>query len=408
MLPPPIYFSVKTVFFVVFFAFSVPCFSEDFRWYDGFFVEGAFHQYFAPDLLYDYVKTSPGFRAAVGYEYQRFHLAVESGYAYIEGTNPLVLDVKLIPLSLKFGYEYPIIFGFGVQGDLLAGYFFSKINRYETAMDILLGNLQEDNERNLFAGARLYATWSTKGKFLKIYAGGGADVIIENDGPVPLTLVEVGVHIHPLMLIPRKKPQTQIVYEEPQPTVYEETTPEIFEEIEEQVFEEPEVYEETEIEIFEEPEPEPEPEPVRLLWLVLFSADKTTPDAEGLATLDLAASAIIGAEGEYTLVLKGYAAPLVNAAGQDRVSRDRALFCKKYLMEKYGIPEERITVEWHGAKKNPENVNDRPYSQRRSVEIIFEGFMPQQKNALDEDRQETQEIQELQNIQETEEQGEEE
>jgi outer membrane protein OmpA-like peptidoglycan-associated protein len=303
---------------------------------------------------------------ALGYEYKQFRLAVESGYANFEGTNPLVLDITLIPLSLKFGYEYPINFGFGVQADLLAGYFFTKVIRYETAIDVITENVREDSETNFFTGARLYATWSTKDNFLKIYAGGGADFVFERDGLITLALLEIGIHIHPLKLIPHKKPQPQIA--EPEPEVYEEPEPEI------------ETYDEPQIEIYEEPEPPPEP--VRLLWLALFAPDKTTPDKEGLETLDQAAAVIADAEGEYTIVLRGYAAPLVNVAGQNEVSRRRAVFCKRYFIEKYGIAEDRITIEWCGSKKLPENVTERAYPRRRSVEIIFEGVIPEKKNNL--------------------------
>jgi len=323
------------------------------------------------------------------------------------------LNVKLIPLALKFGYEYQIKFGFGVQADLLAGYFFSRTLHYLTAIDMLMNNLQEDSKRNFFTGARAYATWSTKGKILKIYAGGGADVVIEDDGPIPLALVEVGLHIHPVMLIPRKKPKPEIVYEEPKieetPKAEIYAEPEPTEEPEIEVYEEPE----QEIELVQEPapEPEPEPEPVRLLWLALFAADKTVPDAGGLAVMDQAALAIIGAEDGYAVTVKGYAAPLVSESGQNEVSRQRALFCKRYLIEKYGISEDRITVEWHGAKKTPEDVNNRDYSKRRSVEIIFEGIIPQQKNTAEinqQEREEAQEVQEAQNEQESQEKGEEE
>jgi outer membrane protein OmpA-like peptidoglycan-associated protein len=235
---------------------------------------------------------------------------------------------------------------------------------------MLMDNLQEDDERNTFAGARLYATWSTKGKLLKIYAGGGGDIVFENDGPVTMPLFEIGLRIHPLKLIPRKKPEPQIVYEpEPEQEIY------------------PEEFEETEEEFYYEAEPEP-PEPVRLLWLALYPSNKVTPDAEGLAVMDQAADVIMTAEGEYTIVLKGYAAPLVSVSGQTEVSRKRVVFCKEYLMEKHGIPEDRITVEWHGSKALPENTSERDYTRRRSVEIIFEGVIPVKESELDDEDEE--------------------
>jgi outer membrane protein OmpA-like peptidoglycan-associated protein len=314
--------------------------------------------------LADLLKTSLGFRAALGYEYLNFSLALETGYSHITGTNPMVLESTFIPLALKAGYNYPLKYGLGVQGNLILGYIFSRTSRYATALDMALGNLQEDSERSFFTGLRVYGTWTLPysfipKNFLTAYAGGGIDIINEPDGPLPLPVIEIGIHIHPLTWIPRPKPQP--VYEEPAP----EPEPEI------------EIYEEAEPETELEPEPELPPEPVRLVWLALFPPNKTTLDAEGLTALEEAAAAIATADGEFTLVLKGYAAPFVSVSGQTEVSRRRVLFCKKYLMEKYGIPEERITIEWHGAKNIPENTGEDAYPQRRSVEIIFEGVLPQ-------------------------------
>jgi len=53
----------------------------------------------------------------------------------------------------------------------------------------------------------LYATWTTKGKFLKIYAGGGADVVFETDGPISMPLFEAGISIKPFMLIDHSEKQ---------------------------------------------------------------------------------------------------------------------------------------------------------------------------------------------------------
>jgi outer membrane protein OmpA-like peptidoglycan-associated protein len=335
------------------------CFADEDepRWFDGIFIEGGLHYYFSPDALAELVNTRLGFRAALGYEYRNFSLALETGYSHITGTNPLVLESTFIPLALKAGYNYPLPKGFGVQGDILLGYIFSRTIHYETAIDAFLGdNLRDDNERSPFAGARLYGTWTVPPgffpqNFLTVYAGGGIDVINETDGIIGLPLVEIGLHIHPLKLIPRPKPKPQPVYEEPEP--------------------EPVVYEEPETE-----EPEIPPEPLRLVWLTLFPPNKTTPQREELAVLDQAAGVIKSAEGEYTVILKGYAAPFVSVSGQNDISRRRVLFCKTYLMKKHGIPEDRITIEWFGSQNIPEGVRERDYEGRRGVEIIFEGVIP--------------------------------
>jgi hypothetical protein len=343
------------------------CFADEDepRWFDGIFIEGGLHYYFSPDALAELVNTRLGFRAALGYEYRNFSLALETGYSHINGTNPLVLESTFIPLALKAGYHYPLPKGFGIQGDILLGYIFSRTIHYETAIDAVLGNnLLDVNERSPFAGARLYGTWTVPSgffphNFLTVYAGGGIDVINETDGIIGLPLVEIGLHIRPFTWR-RHRGKPEPVYEEPEP--------------------EPAVYEEPETE-----EPEIPPEPLRLVWLTLFPPNKTVATAEELAVLDQAAAVIKSAEGEYTVILKGYAAPFVSVSGQNDISRRRVLFCKTYLMEKQGIPEDRITIEWFGSQGVPEKVRDRDYEGRRGVEIIFVGFIPVKEQEIEQE-----------------------
>jgi hypothetical protein len=196
---------MRTAFFIIILFISAPCFSDEIRWYDGFFIETSLHHFFVPTFLSEYVKTKPGFRGALGYDYRHFRFALESGYTGFDGINPLVQAITMASLALKFGYEFPIKYGFGVQADVLAGYFLSKIVRYSSAIDVLLDNLQKDNESNLFAGIRAYATWTIRENFLKIYAGGGVEFIIEPDGPISMPLIEAGVSFKPFMLFERSE-----------------------------------------------------------------------------------------------------------------------------------------------------------------------------------------------------------
>jgi len=157
-------------------------------------------QYLVPDILTEYLKPDLSFRGAVGYELKQFRFAVESGYSHFLGTNPLVLDISFVPLVFKFGYTLPLFSIIGIQADLGIGFAFSETHRYETAIDVAMKNLIIDNERSLFTGARFYLTVSPF-RFLKIYAGGGIDAILENDGPIPLPLLEAGLSLKPLMIV---------------------------------------------------------------------------------------------------------------------------------------------------------------------------------------------------------------
>jgi outer membrane protein OmpA-like peptidoglycan-associated protein len=243
---------------------------------------------------------------------------VETGYARFEGTNPLVLNVSLVPLALKFGYELPLYFGFGVQGDLLGGFFFSKTSRYATLLDLIKKNLEDIEERNTFVGARLYATWTTKGKFLKIYAGGGADVIIEDDGPITLPLLEAGISIKPLTLI--------------KPSVKKLTNP------------------------------------------VYFEVNSVTLHEQYQLTLDEAGERL-QENSSLRITIRAYYAPSGTAEWQPRrtdgtpaLSAARAEFCAEYLRENYGVNSNRIKIEYMGARKATNETQQEMY---RCIDLII-------------------------------------
>ncbi|MCL1931009.1 MAG: hypothetical protein FWF55_04280, partial [Treponema sp.] len=176
---------------------AIPSHAQEPLWYDEFYLETSVQNYFTPKILEGLIKPKPGFRGSVGYELKRFRFTVESGVTFIDGTNPLVTDITLAPLLFKIGYALPIRLGFGVQADLGAGVLFSRVSRYETALDLVLKNKREDSVQSPLSTARLYGTWSPW-NYLKLYAGGGADIVFENDGPISLLLIEAGISFKPL------------------------------------------------------------------------------------------------------------------------------------------------------------------------------------------------------------------
>jgi outer membrane protein OmpA-like peptidoglycan-associated protein len=178
---------------------SAPVYAEDANRYEPFFVETAGQYYFSPGFFSEVISPGFGFRGAIGYEYNRFRFAVESGYNHITGTDPHVLELDFTPLVFKFGYALPLFSIVGLQADLNAGVAFLKTLRYPSAIDLAMDKVQEDRENSFITGGRLYAT-VTPLRFLRIYAGGGIDVILEKAGPLPLPLVEVGIHFKPFAL----------------------------------------------------------------------------------------------------------------------------------------------------------------------------------------------------------------
>ena len=181
------------------------------RWYEPFFVEAAVQYHFTPGLFSEVVKPDPGFRAALGYEFRRFRFAVESGYTHINGINPVVLDITFVPLVFKLGYALPIGRGFGLQADMSIGRMFSQTLHYDSAINVLLENTQDSAADSFLSGIRLYGTWSLLKNVLKFYAGGGVDMLFENDGVIPLPLIEAGISCKPLSLIQPKGGKAQNV-----------------------------------------------------------------------------------------------------------------------------------------------------------------------------------------------------
>ena len=371
------------------------------RWYNHFFIEGAVHYYFSPaSVIGELVETKPGFRAALGYELRHFRLAVESGYSHVIGTNPLVLDISLVPLVLKFGYELPLFSGFGVQADLSAGFIFSRTSRYETAIDMVMDNLLDDRALSILTGARLYAAYTLPCKFIKFYAGGGLDMIIETDGPIPIPLIEAGISLKPLFNIRPRAPKPAAVMPIAEEPVHEnvsmlaetpqfppEETEEIIaeENVTEEIFDEEITIEENIIEeIFAEEVfveeaiveegfiEETVPEIIeRTLSTVYFPPDETVPFPQYLSVLD-AAGERLQTHPVLHITLRGYSAPLRTAGGQINVSRERAAYCRNYLIQKFGIDEERITIEYFGADRKPEMAVNTAWESFRCVELIID------------------------------------
>jgi outer membrane protein OmpA-like peptidoglycan-associated protein len=277
----------------------------------------------------------PVFRIGVGYEWEKLQFSIESGYTYIKGDNPLVLNVFMIPFLLKAGYSfYPFksYKRFNIKPTAALGFVYSGADYYKDALNLLIGRLTYSTGTGLLVQPGFRIGWNPSarlGRMLEIFTGASIDLIIETDGLIPLPQIELGVLVRPF---PRK----------PRPPV-----PETF------------------VEIYE-------PKFFRRIYLVTFHADSAFITRDGFAVLDEAA-AILDDFDELKIIVRGFAAPFVSAQGQREVSRRRAVNCASYLMEKHEIPEELITIEWVGAEESPENTLDSNHSQRRSVEIIIEG-----------------------------------
>jgi len=326
---------------------AIPARSHEFRWFDGFFFEGAAQYYFTPNILSELIDTKVGFRGALGYEFRRFRFGVETGYTKITGTNPLVTELSFTPLVFKFGYAQPIVSMFGLQADIGYGRLFSKVSHYETAIDMVFDKLKESSGRSSFASARLYATVSPW-KHIKLYAGGGADFIFEKAGIIPLPAIEAGLSFKPFNFIPKKFSQESFPEPEPEPETI------IFESRSENI-----IVTETE-----------HGRSVRLLNAVYFEADSAVMIERYRPILNEAGERL-SVNPALRITLIGYAAPFGSEETLIRLSSVRARYCADYLYSQYGIDRSRISIEYHGAQRSPE-FRGATWDSYRCVELVIQ------------------------------------
>jgi outer membrane protein OmpA-like peptidoglycan-associated protein len=320
-------------------------FAEDNPWYEPFFIETSAVHYFLPELFSGLMKPQPGFRGAAGYEFRNFRFAFESGYTHIEGTNPLVLDITLVPLTAKFGYSRQIYRGMGVQADISFGFFFSRTRHYQSALDVIFDKKLDEQAVSALAGARLYLTYTLPFRWLKLYAGAGADLILETEGPIPPPVIEAGISFKPLSLL---KPKIQQRKHEPIKTETVEIKPE-------------------EPQAIEAPPQAQRPEKIILSSAsVYFIADSTALIEDYRPLLDWAGQ-LLYAKPELRITLRGYTALSGTEDAMSALSAARSWYCAEYLMRCYGIAEHRMSIEFYGADKTP----GQPELKRR-VDLIIE------------------------------------
>jgi outer membrane protein OmpA-like peptidoglycan-associated protein len=314
---------------------------------DGLYLEGGVQYYQVPDMFAEYLEADPGFRAGLGFEWRHIRLAATSGYSRLRGNTPLVSDIQIIPLFGKAGYQFALPAGFYILPEAGAGNIYTTVGHYWTALDYLMENFTVSSERSFTATASLRAGWDVPGNFLSLYAGGGADLIIETDGPIAMPFIEAGISVKPLMitrLFPKKKAPVAL----PTPVA---------------------------------PAPPPVPEiaaPVERQWgggLLWFEPDTDVPLEGWLAVLEAAAGELRRDE-KARLTIRGHSAPVGDVASQLEVSRLRSEFCAEYLREA-GIGGDRLTVEWFGGERPvtwwDENKYPRPLKSFRCAEIIVDG-----------------------------------
>jgi outer membrane protein OmpA-like peptidoglycan-associated protein len=361
-----------------------PVCAQAFSFFDSFFIEGGAVWYFPIDELKDQVEVEMSLRGALGLEYRRFRLSLESGYIHFMGTNPLVLEIKMIPFVGRLGYTIPLFKGIGIRPDIGLGLTYSETSHYETALDMILGNMRVSKVWSLYADARLNAVWDVPGGFLSLYAGGGAALILETGGLIPFPQLQAGISLKPFALAKAVVNRPKAVKAPPPPDKEEDAGGGGFEEIQAGAAPEPENPPQEDIEIAEKTGGPGPPAAGESGGAVLFhralyfkSNQAVLVDAASRSLLDQAGEMLKADSGAKAL-LRGYAAPYQSRKTQLGVSQARALECADYLARKHGIAGIRIELEWHGADSRPGLGGDNPAAaDLRCVEIIiYKGEKP--------------------------------
>ena len=321
-------YQTKLAFLVTFAVVSVAqaehCCAQDFRWYEGFILSAAGSLFYTPQLFSEYIEPQPGIRGAFGYRYRGFSLEAESGRTQVIGTNPLVLDIVIIPLVFRASYHQNLLWGLGLRADLGAGVTYSTVVHYKDAIALLTDDLLiSSDKRTPLTEARLYLTYSLPGN-IQLYAGGGVDILDEVDGMIPLPLVQAGITIRPFAWKRKKPPQIQI-----QPPVFQ-----------------------------------------RQIMLAHFPANIAEMFEGSVPAVD-EAGRLLQESAQATVTLRGYAALFGTSGARNTISRARALHIKDYLVKQYSIHEERIRIEFYGADREPE-TSDGSWESYRVVELIIE------------------------------------
>jgi hypothetical protein len=251
------------------------------------------------------------------------------------------MDIAVKPLLFKTGYTFPLFGGLGLRPEPGMGVLFGKTARYLSAMDMIMGEKQDSPSLSLIATAKPHLVRDVPGGFVSLYAGGGADMIVETGGPIPLAALEAGLSLKPFALVSlmtrRRTPRLPPPREEPAPFVEQPVLP------------------------VEEAVPEPPREVYR--GTVYFKPDEALPVEPSPPVLDTA-GAMAAADPGTRVILRGHSAPAKTPAGQ------RARFRAEYLMETYALEPSRLSLEWYGAERPPEGEENPSGESRRRVEVI--------------------------------------
>ena len=328
-------------------------------WSSGFFADLGIHSYI-PIAIHEYAAPKVGFRAGLGYHFFNDYnhsvlFAVNSGWSFISGTNPLVRTLDLVPLSFLTEYNFSPVNFFSINIGAGCGVFLSSVSRYKAAVDLIQNNLAYENNELFF----IHANLGTSFKFLKnsfaVCLDLGVDILPENDGPIPLPYVSLSTKFYPFRIA--KYPKKQKV---------EKVVEKVIEYSAEKIIEYPDeidsitkiYFSENSTELWDSYKP-------ILNYLALY--------LKGLAEKNNNIKNNQNAEKKFSVVLTGYSAPYGLEYDQDDIAEQRARVIMEYLADKTKLEDDSFLVRIKTADFDveglPATVTNAHLQKYRVVEI---------------------------------------
>lgn len=314
-------------------------------WSSGIFADLGVHSYI-PIGIHEYAFPKMGFRAGAGYHFFNDYnhsvlFAVNSGWTFISGTNPLVRTLDLVPLGFFAEYNFSPVHFFSINAGAGCGMFFSSVSRYKTAVDLIQNDLAYENNQLFF----IHANLGTSFKFLKnsfsLCLDFGIDLLPENDGPIPLPYISLSTKFYPFRIAKFSKIKKSVDYEK--------------------IIEYPEEIDSITKIYFSENSTE--------LW------DSYKPILNYLALYikGLAEKNNKNAEKKFSVVLTGYSAPFGMEDEMDDIAEQRARVIMEYLADKTKLEDDsfliRIKTADFDVEGLPQQVTNAHLQKYRVVEI---------------------------------------
>ncbi|GHS88215.1 hypothetical protein FACS189487_06000 [Campylobacterota bacterium] len=327
----------------------------------GLFVTGGVQQYISPHDPIE--KSSVGLRIGAGYELplngregggdtpsSSLSLGIEAGLTQnsITGDSRPADSASIYPIALKAGYAYLIDRSLSFRFDALAGRLPASVGGADSP----------------FVGARLSAeyvlnTYENGLPFASVYAGAGADLIIENDRNIALPQVEVALRFR------------FGGSDETAPIVEEKETIAPIVIVKEDTDSSAQMQPQNDMEFSGCFLPIPTSQPPSYSAVIYFDPETADPIGDHEQALENI-GAILTNDTSQTALIRGYAAPVGSSEERVELSQKRAQFAEDYLTNSLAIGGDRLIVRGlSDCKPDTIDTKDPPLDKRRITKIII-------------------------------------